>query len=286
MRLAYNTNGLAHHDLLDAIALLAEIGYQGVSITLDHGALNPFDARLDSQLAQVSSALQKNGLRCVIETGGRFLLDPRVKHEPTLVTADAAGRQRRIDFLCRAIDIAAELRADCVSLWSGILRDEAGVAAGMARLVEGLGSVLTYADGKGVDLAFEPEPGMLIDTLAAYDRLQATLAARQIDTARLGLTIDVGHLHCQGELPIAAKIREYAGPLANVHIEDMRAGIHEHLMFGEGEIDFRPVIAALAEIGYDGFLSVELSRHSYEGPAAATQAYGYLRPLLDATEYA
>ena len=36
MFLGYNTNGLAHHDLLDAIALLAEIGYRGVAITLDH----------------------------------------------------------------------------------------------------------------------------------------------------------------------------------------------------------------------------------------------------------
>jgi sugar phosphate isomerase/epimerase len=53
-------------------------------------------------------------------------------------------------------------------------------------------------------------------------------------------------------------------------------------MFGEGEIDFPPVIAALAEIGYDGLLSVELSRHSHEGPEAARRAYNYLRPLIKA----
>jgi L-ribulose-5-phosphate 3-epimerase len=60
----------------------------------------------------------------------------------------------------------------------------------------------------------------------------------------------------------------------------MRAGVHEHLMFGEGEIDFPPVIASLAEIGYSGLLSVELSRHSHEGPSAARRAYNFLRPLL------
>jgi L-ribulose-5-phosphate 3-epimerase len=278
--LAYNTNGLAHHDLVDAVRLLADIGYQGVSITLDHGALNPFDKRLESQLSEVAAALQKHQLRCVIETGARFLLDPRTKHEPTLVTADPAGRSRRVEFLSRAIDIAARLNADCVSLWSGIVHDGAGQPEAMSRLVDGLRHVLAYANDKQIDLAFEPEPGMLIDTLASYDQLLAELAANKIDATRLRLTIDIGHFHCQGELPIPEKIRHWAGRLANVHIEDMRAKVHEHLMFGEGEIDFPPVIAALAEIRYDGLLSVELSRHSHEGPSAAERAYNFLRPLV------
>jgi L-ribulose-5-phosphate 3-epimerase len=283
MLLAYNTNGLAHHDLLDAIALLAEIGYQGISITVDHGELNPFDSRTSEQLTQVAAALQKHNFRCVIETGARFLLDPHTKHEPTLVTADPAGRAKRVDFLFRAINIAAELNADCVSLWSGILRDGAGQAEAYSRLTDGLAAVLTHADEKGVNLAFEPEPGMFIDTLAAYDRLLAELAARSVTTSRLRLTIDIGHLHCLGELPIPAKIRQYACQLANVHIEDMRPRVHEHLMFGDGDIDFPPVIAALNEIRYDGLLSVELSRHSHDGPAAAQRAYDFLQPLLAAS---
>ena len=41
MYLGYNTNGLAHHDLFDAVELLAEIGYRGVAITIDHNALPP-----------------------------------------------------------------------------------------------------------------------------------------------------------------------------------------------------------------------------------------------------
>jgi sugar phosphate isomerase/epimerase len=64
----------------------------------------------------------------------------------------------------------------------------------------------------------------------------------------------------------------------------MRAGVHEHLMFGEGEIDFPPVIEALQKIGYSGLIAVELSRHAHMGPQAAQQAYNFLRPLLDAVE--
>lgn len=282
LSLAYNTNGLAHHDLLDAIELLADIGYEGISITLDHGALNPFDDNLARQLKKVAAALAKHNLRCVIETGARFLLDPRIKHEPTLVTALSAGRAKRIDFLQRAIDIARQLDAGCVSIWSGVVRDGTTKADALNRLLEGLVAVLRYAEGQGVNLAFEPEPGMLVDTLASYNELTAALETCGVDTTRLRLTLDVGHLHCQGELPISEKIREVGPSLANVHIEDMRAGLHDHLMFGDGEIDFPPVIATLAEIGYDGLLSVELSRHSHEGPTAARQAYEFLQPLVSA----
>jgi L-ribulose-5-phosphate 3-epimerase len=282
MLLAYNTNGLANHDLLDAIDLLAEIGYAGISITLDHRALNPFDDRLDAQLDEVADRLAKRHLRCVIETGARFLLDSRNKHEPTLVSPATEARAQRVDFLSRAIDIAARLDADCVSIWSGVVRDGAGRQEGLARLLEGLPAVLTEAERKSVALAFEPEPDMLIDTLDRYDELLHELAAMGVDSSRLRLTIDVGHLHCLKELPIAQKIRQYSDRLANVHIEDMRSGVHEHLMFGEGEIDFPPVIAALAQIRYDGLVSVELSRHSHEGPQAARRAYNYLRPLVEA----
>jgi sugar phosphate isomerase/epimerase len=282
MLLAYNTNGLAHHDLLDAIALLAETGYQGVAITLDHNALNPYDDRLPAQLDQVASALQEHSLRCTIETGARYLLNARLKHEPTLVTSDPAQRARRIEFLCRAIDIAARLKASCVSLWSGIVRDGAGDREAFDRLAAGLAKVIDHAASREVRLAFEPEPGMLVDTLCRYDDLIDILQNHHIDASQVGLTIDIGHLHCQGEVPIAAMIEKYSGHVANVHIEDMRAGIHEHLMFGDGEIDFRPVIAALARIGYAGVVGVELSRHSHEGPQAARKAYDFLQPLVEA----
>jgi len=284
MLLGYNTNGLAHHELLDAIALVAEIGYSGVAITLDHGMLNPFDASLDAKCEQVATALSDHKLRCVIETGARFLLDPRTKHEPTLVTADPAGRAQRIDFLCRAVDIARRLNAGCVSLWSGILHDHADKREAFTRLVGGLKEVLHHADRKDVTLAFEPEPGMLIDNLSRYDELLSELSGQRVDTSRLRLTIDIGHLHCQGELPIAEQICRWGPRLANVHIEDMRASVHEHLMFGEGEIDFQPVIAALAKIGYAGMVGVELSRHSHEGPEAARRAYNFLRPLCEAAD--
>ena len=93
MYLGYNTNGLAHHALEDAIRLVREIGYQGIAITLDHGALNPFAESLDAELVRIKRRLDETGLRSVVETGARFLLDPRRKHYPTLLSA-SPGRSR------------------------------------------------------------------------------------------------------------------------------------------------------------------------------------------------
>src|SRR6202035_4047256 len=106
LRFGYNTNGFAHHRLEDAIVLLAELGYRSIALTLDYHALNPFDADLLGQLAAVKALLEEHGLRSVVETGARFLLDPRRKHQPTLLSPPPE-RARRLDFLCRAVDIAS-----------------------------------------------------------------------------------------------------------------------------------------------------------------------------------
>jgi sugar phosphate isomerase/epimerase len=283
MIIGYNTNGLQGCSSAEAIELLAAIGYRGIAITLDSHLLNPFAHELSSEVERTAAALNKHQFRSVIETGARFLLDPRVKHEPTLVSPDAAGRARRVEFLCRAIDVAADLGSDCVSLWSGMVRDGADDRVARDRLVGGLLEVLEYADQRAVTLAFEPEPGMFIDTMARYSELQEALMSKGIGFERFRLTIDIGHLHCQGEVPIADQLRRWGNRLANVHIEDMRSGVHEHLMFGDGEIHFPPIIAALDEIGYDGLVGVELSRHGHEGPAVARQAYQFLKPLLPIT---
>ena len=65
MRLGYNTNGLAHHRLIDAIDLLADEGFKSVAITLDAGALDPYDdpELLARQVTRVRDRLDCRGLR-------------------------------------------------------------------------------------------------------------------------------------------------------------------------------------------------------------------------------
>ena len=275
MFLGYNTNGLAHHDLFDAVALLADAGYRGVAITIDHGALPPHAADNPRRIDKLRRMLAEYQMRSAIETGARFLLDSKRKHEPTLVSIDASARDRRIEFYRHAVDCAAALGSDCVSIWSGVSRDDTSRADALGHLLDGLAKVLEYAAERGVPVAFEPEPGMLIDSMAGYAEL-----VDRLDSPQLKLTLDIGHLHCQGETPVADYIERWSDRLVNVHLEDMRSGIHEHLMFGDGEIDFPPVVRALAEIGYQGGLYVELSRHSHQAPSAVRRAYEFISPMI------
>ncbi len=275
MRFGYNTNGFAHHRLDDALAILAELGYRSVALTLDHHALNPYDPDTARQLPVLRERLRGLGLSVVIETGARFLLDPRHKHQPTLLSVDAQQRARRLDFLRRAVDVAAELGAEAVSFWSGTPPETETEATLMDRLVEGCRQLCEHAAGRQMRLAFEPEPGMFLDTMTRYAELH-----RRVADPRFGLTIDIGHLHCLGEIPIAAHLRRWREWLWNVHIEDMRRGVHDHLMFGEGEIDFAQVLGTLAEIGYTGGVHVELSRHSHDAVETARKSLAFLQAAL------
>jgi L-ribulose-5-phosphate 3-epimerase len=273
MFFGYNTNGFDHHRLEDALAVLAETGYEGVALTLDHHALNPFDPELHGQINGVRTLLRSYRLKAVIETGARFLLDSRRKHQPTLISPGPDERAYRLEFLERAVYVAAALESPIVSFWSGTPVDDVPPDMLMSRLVDGCQELAEVADKKSVRLAFEPEPGMFIDTMDRFAELYERVAR-----PNFGLTLDVGHLHCLGE-PIVENLRRWRDRLWNIHIEDMRRGVHEHLSFGEGEMDFAEIFRGLREIDYRGGVFVELSRHSHDAVKTARESLTFLRSL-------
>ncbi|MEE9295127.1 MAG: sugar phosphate isomerase/epimerase family protein [Phycisphaerae bacterium] len=274
MILGYVTGGFAFHTLEDAIHILADTGYRSAAVSLEKHHLDPFDDDWPARARHIRSILQERDMRCTVETGARFILDPRRKHHPTLVSGAAADRDRRIEFLCRAIDIAAELQADSVSLWSGAADDHASDAAQLDRLCSGLCDVLAHAERYTMRLGFEPEPGMHVSTMAQFERLHEVM-----QHPLLGLTLDVGHVHCLADGDLFDHAGRWREQLCNVHIEDMRRGRHEHLLFGDGEIQFTEVVAILTSVDYRGPVHVELSRHSHDAPSVAARAFDFLSAI-------
>ncbi|RJQ85564.1 EboA domain-containing protein [Amycolatopsis panacis] len=272
LHLGYGTNGFANHRLDEALTVIAGLGYAGVALTLDHDHLNPFADGLARRVDRIAARLSTLGLRrVVLETGARYLLDPWRKHSPTLLSADPAPR---IDFLVRAVDIAADLGADCVSFWSGVSTVEVDIA--WSRLRDGVATVLEHAERRQVRLAMEPEPGHLVAHLSQVMDLRKELGEPEL----FGVTLDVGH--CVAVEPFdAAECVRLAGPLLwNVQLDDMLPNVHEHLEFGDGELDLTATLAALEEIGYEGLAAVELPRHSHAAPDAARRAFAALTAAL------
>jgi sugar phosphate isomerase/epimerase len=261
LRFGYNTNGMAHHRLDEALELLAELGYRGCAITLDAAHLDPWSRDLEREVARIGLLARTLGLGLVVETGARYLLDARRKHQPTLLSEDAT---KRIDFLTRAIAMAGDLGAEAVSLWSGT-PDYADDDTAWSRLIDRLGPLLLM----GVPVGLEPEPGMLVSDMAGFQRLQAALP-------RVGLTLDLGHAHLS-EPSVVEAVRQFAASIVNVHAEDMRRPLHEHLPFGQGEMEYPPILKALEEAGYRGLVNVELSRDSHRAPEMARAAIQYLK---------
>lgn len=275
LRLGYGTNGFAGHRFEDACEVIAGLGYDGLALTLDQPHLDPYAADVPARTEQIRSLLESYGLAVVIETGSRYVLDPWRKHEPTLVSD--SGRERRVDLLCRAVRIADSLGAEAVSFWSGTAPLGVTSEQVWTRLVEGLGPVLDEAGALGVTCAFEPEPGMAVDTVAAALELRHRLGAPE----HLRLTLDLGHLVCNEPLLPADSVALAGQLIANVQVDDMVRGVHDHLELGTGELDLVAAFQALVDAGYAGLASVELPRHSHAAPSVARSSMQAMRLALN-----
>jgi sugar phosphate isomerase/epimerase len=272
-RYAYNTNGLAHHRLSDAVDLVADLGYEAVSLTPDVAHLDPYNCT-PAQVAAFDAHARRRGLGVSIQTGARFVIDPRRKHHPTLLDPDPDARARRVDFLVRCLDIGRDVGAKVLSFWSGAAPERQTPAELTGRLLDGCRRVADEAAARGMLAALEPEPGMWIATVDQW-----TLLANNVRHPAFRLALDAGHVHCNREGDPARIVRAHGPGIADVQVEDMRAGQHVHLAFGEGDFEIAPTLLALREIRYAGHVVVELSRDSHRAVEVATSALAHLKRI-------
>ena len=269
MKFGYNTNGFAHHSLAEALRVIARAGYDGVAITLDVNHLNPFVCG-EAKRRACAELLRELSLEAVVEGGSRFILDPFNKHEPSLISPE--GRERRLAFLRECVLTAEALGARVVAFASGVQRAEVERERAEEWLARGIAELCDFAAGRGITLALEPEPGHFVETLADYERTKARCGRRD-----LRLTLDIGHIYCSEKSAPAETIEKYGDEIANVHIEDIKDGVHNHLPPGEGEVDFAAALASLRKIGYEGLVNLELSRSSHDAPRIAREALAFLK---------
>ncbi len=270
--LGYNTNGFAHHRLKDAIRILAGLGYRALALTPDVHHLDVTQSGWETEAKEIAKILDDFGMIRVVETGARFVLDAYWKHRPNLLEADSKDRLVRRDFLIRCMDLANQIGSPLVSFWSGTPKPEFGPEEVLwDRLADGCRLLSEEAAQRSLLIAFEPEPGMLIETTRAGLDLVAKVAHPVFK-----LTLDIGHLQCMGE-PLPETLRLGLPNTINIHFEDMRFGIHDHLPPGEGEMDLVGAMTQIRDSGFPGPVCVELSRHSHDAVATARKTFDWFR---------
>jgi sugar phosphate isomerase/epimerase len=155
------------------------------------------------------------------------------------------------------------------------LMGEAGDAWG--RLSGNLNAVCEFAAGYGVRIAIEPADRYETDLI--HTTADAMRLIHELGHSNLGLVLDTGHAHVAGESPAQAVC--IAGDrLFHVHVDDNLGQRDQHLIPGEGSIDFQSFLGALEEAGYNGFVCAELSwDYTVDPEPAVRQTLSHLRSL-------
>ncbi|MCF3936310.1 sugar phosphate isomerase/epimerase [Acuticoccus sp. M5D2P5] len=278
LRFAYNTNGCTNHRLDDALDLIAEAGYSGVALALDVHHFDPFMEGYEAAAEALAKRLAELDLGLVVETSAPYLLDPREANEPSLLHPASDGRDRRLDFLRRAIRIAKIAGADSVGFTSGRTRRGVSQQDAGVWLLDGLRQVVEFAAEEGVVATLEPAPGHMVGTLDDFVLVRETL--KQMTDAPLRLSLDVGHSLVTNDRDPAKAVKEFAPVLGAVSLEDMKRGVHAHLPFGEGDMNIPAVLKTLEEIEFQGLVTVELPLHSPRAHEMIVASYDWLQENL------
>ncbi len=141
-----------------------------------------------------------------------------------------------------------------------------------APTVERTRRLCDVAEGCGVRLAVEYEPGFLIANAASLLRL-----IDEVGSPALGANLDPGHAFLQEDDPLGA-IAALGDRIFHCHVEGMAAGVHKHLLPWEGDLDLAAYFMALADAGFDGALALDLYGVDYA--AVAPRCFAHLRERL------
>lgn len=254
-----------------ALALAAEAGYTGWEVA-------PFMLGPDiyevtgAQRAEYRGAVVGAGLEVV---GLHWLLAKTEGYH--LTTADARVRKQTTDYLCELARLCRDLGGSVMVLGSPDQRqvpeksttDEAYMHAGNV-----LRAVVKTLEETGVRIALEPlgpQETNFMNTAADARRLQEI-----VGSDRIGLHLDVKAMSTE-EAPIPEIIKANRDWLLHFHANDPnRQGP------GMGELEIEPVLDALREIDYDGWVSVEVFDHEPGVERLVTESIANMRAAVGA----
>ncbi|MEU7411934.1 sugar phosphate isomerase/epimerase [Streptomyces sp. NPDC042638] len=207
---------------------------------------------------ELLSLLEETGLTLVgVYTGANFVYPDVLPDELAKVT--------------RTAELAARFGAERLVVGGGARRAAGTREEDYDRLGAALDKVVEIAEAHGLDSSYHPHLGTIAESPAEVEKVMAR--------TRIGFCPDTAHLAAGGGDP-AELIRRYPDRLAHVHLKDIDLTTGEFLPLCRGSLDFKSVLDAVREAGYDSWAIVELDAYDGDPKDAALVSRAYLDRLL------
>jgi len=220
--------------------------------------------------AEIRRVARDNGLE--VAALHMILFSPKGLHTNS---ADAGKRQKAVDYLKALIEFSADIGCPTMIYGSPPTRRlDAGLTYRQARAYfkDSLLKCLDRAAAARVTLCIEPLPG---DCTELFNSVEAALGfVMDVNHPNLGLMADTKAMSTESR-PVADTIRIFGAELRHVHANDT-LGVAP----GFGTLDFRPILQALREVRYDGWLSLEPFHFRPDAESNVATSLRYLRAIL------
>ena len=99
----------------------------------------------------------------------------------------------------------------------------------------------------------------LIENMFEDDYFLIKELLNTINSPRLGMCLDVGHVQVYGDNPVSIWIRELKNHIRYIHLSDNNGLCDDHMALGSGIIDFPAIFRAFAEHGINPDLCIEMN---------------------------
>jgi sugar phosphate isomerase/epimerase len=279
IKLAFSTNAFKRYTLDDSIREIAKVGYSGVEILCDipHAYAPTFT---DDQVRALKKTLMSSNMQ-ISNLNAFTLYAIGDTYHPSWIED---SREMRIEHTIECIRLAKKIGAKHLSTEPGGPVPAAASSPQQYQdvdrlekiFLDGLTRISKTAEEEGIKVLIEPEPGLLIENSRQFKSFMTKI----INSNYIRLNFDIGHFYCVNEDP-AKVVYELSDYIEHFHLADIaHTRIHHHLIPGRGSIDFRSVFDAMDDIGYRGFVTVELYPYQDNPIEAAKEAYDYLCSIM------
>ena len=282
IKLAFSTNAFKRYSLDDSIKEIAKVGYSGVEILCDipHAYARTFT---DDQARELKKTLMSSNMQ-ISNLNAFTLYAIGDTYHPSWI--EDSSREMRIEHTIECIRLAKKIGAKHLSTEPGGPVPASSSSSSQQQyqdidrlekiFLDGLIRISKTADEENIKVLIEPEPGLLIENSRQFKNFMTKI----INSKYIRLNFDIGHFYCVNEDP-AKVVYELSDYIEHFHLADIsHTRIHHHLIPGRGSIDFRSVFDAMDDIGYQGFVTVELYPYQDNPIEAAKEAYDYLCSIM------